>query len=110
VELRTIDKIAGAGFILIAVLAVLVSLYEVNSARADPDTYERVYHMTAEEYVAERYRTALLYAVALALPILMFVDRKRRRLWRALVLGSALCWVAAVAYGYLAWAQSGFDH
>jgi Na+-transporting methylmalonyl-CoA/oxaloacetate decarboxylase gamma subunit len=110
-ELRTIDYIAGVGFILVALFVVAFSLYEVGSARSDPDTYERVYYpMTAEEYVADQYRAAALYAVALALPVLLFLDRKRRRVWRVLVLGVAAVWIVAVAYGYWAWAESGFDH
>ena len=109
-ELRTIDYIAGAAFIVVALLAVAISLYEVGSARDDPETYERVYDLTAEEYVAEQYRTAVFAAVALVVPVLMFVDQKRRRVWRALVLVLAAAWIVAVAYGYWAWAQTGFDH
>lgn len=109
-ELRIIDYIAGGGFILVAMFAVVLALTEVGSARSDPATYERVYHMTTAEYVAEQYRTTALYAVALVLPVLLFVDRKRRRVWRALVLGVAVIWIAVVAYGYWTWAASGFDH
>jgi hypothetical protein len=110
-ELRTIDYLAGVGFILVALFAIAISLYEVSSARSDPDTYERVYHPeTAEEYVARQYQDAALYSVALALPMLLFVDRKRRRLWRTLVLGVAAAWIVAVAYGFWSWAESGFDH
>lgn len=109
-ELRTIDYVAGVAFIIVALLAIALSLWGASDARADPETYSRVYHMSADEYVAERYRTAALSAVALVVPVLMFVDPKRRRLWRTLVLASAVVWVVAVAYSYWAWAQTGFDH
>ena len=109
-ELRTIDYIVGVAFVIVALLAIALSLWGASDARADPETYSRVYHMSADEYVAERNRTAALSAVALAIPLLMFVDRKRRRLWRTLVLATAVVWVVAVAYNYWAWAESGFDH
>ena len=109
-ELRTIDYIVGVVFVLVAVLGAGVALLDVDGARDDPDTYSRVYDMSAEDLIAARYRTAALYAVSIALPLLMFMDRKRRHVWRPLTLGGAAVWVVVVAYGYWSWAASGFDH
>ena len=97
-------------FVLVALLGAGVALLDVDGARDDPDTYSRVYHMSAEDLIASRYRTAALYAASVVLPLLMFMDRKRRSIWRPLTLGVAAVWVAAVAYGYWSWAESGFDH
>ena len=97
-------------FVIVALLAAGVSLLDVGWARDDPETYSRVYHMSVEDLVAERYRTAALYAFSVVLPVLMFIDRERRRIWRPLTLSAAVLWVAYVAYGYWSWAQTGFDH
>ena len=107
-ELRTIDCLAGAAFIAFAFSAIALSLWGAGDARADPETYRRVYHMSVDDYVAERYRTAVLSTVALAIPVLMFVDRKRRRLWRTLVLVLAAVWAVAAVYGFWSWVESGF--
>ena len=97
-------------FVLVALLGAGVALLDVDGARDDPDTYSRVYDMSAEDLIASRYQTAALYAVSVALPLLLFVDRKRRRIWRPITLGAAAVWVVVVAYGYWSWAQTGFDH
>ena len=53
---------------------------------------------------------AALFGVGLAVSILVFVDKARRGLWRALVYVGALALVLTLAYNYWAWAQIGFDH
>ena len=109
-ELRTIDYVVGVVFVLIALLGAGAALLDGDGARDDPETYSRVYHTSAGDLIAVRYRTAALHAVSVALPMLMFIDRKRRRIWRPLTLGVAALWVVYVAYGYWSWAQTGFDH
>lgn len=112
-ELRIIDYIAGVAFIVVALSATALSLWEVQEARADPETYSQVYRMSADEYVAKRYRTAGLSAIALVLPVLLFADPKRRRVWRAVVLASCalwIAWIATVIVRYWEWTQVGFDH
>ena len=109
-ELRTVDSVAAALFGTVALLGVVGLVLEAGAAGADPETYERVHHTSAAAYARQSYLMAALFGVGLAVSILVFVDKARRGLWRALVYVGALALVLTLAYNYWAWAQIGFDH
>ncbi|HEX8385183.1 MAG TPA: hypothetical protein VF576_03310 [Rubricoccaceae bacterium] len=109
-ELRTVDSVVAALLGTIALLATASLLVGAGAAGADPESYERVHHMSAEAYASRSYLMAGLFGAGLAVSVLTFVDRDRRRLWRALVYVGAVALVLRFGYGCWGWAASGFDH
>ena len=108
--LRARDGIAAAVLGFAAAFALFAALYTAADAKADPETYDRVYRMGAEAHIARSYRDAMLAAVPLAIALLTFFDRLWRRLWRRLTFAVLLLGGPWAAYGWWEWAATGFDH
>ena len=109
-ELTTRDSVAAAVLGTVAALLVLLSVSEARGVWDDPETYRRLYGLAPAEYAAQSYRAAALFAVPLVVAVLAFVDRRRRRLWRALVYVGLVVLVAALVRGCWEGAASGWDH
>ena len=101
-KLRKADFVLSVCFTVIAALTASAALYEARSALAgSPYPYEQVFGLSAAEFATQQYWIAAACFVALAPIGFLFFDKKRRDLWRRVVIGVGSVWIVAVAYFFL---------